>query len=515
MAKPFSRVLHRTLGTVVLAVVAAVVAWCSAFVLWMGDDVDYCFYINNVIWNSYGSIDNVWQFFSSQANHYFNVNGRYVAHVLVQLFCAVLGQNAFAVCNGLVYCAFIILLARTGGIRRPLTAPLALVGLASLSVLTFVTKMMPSTQIGFVWMFTLTMAWMRLACAWSRQRSPWRLSLLLVLSVIAGNGQEALNIGLSAAFGLWWLHRRGRVGPALNVALWGFWAGTVADCLSPATLNRADTVQIAFGDSVQYLLLSLRAVYMMVAVVLWQFWRHGVTLRTVWRRNSLWLIAMAVLLVFNLLVGVYSNRQLFGIELLALIVMTRQLRRHCMPVSWTVVAAAAAIALVSVQMYYAAAVKRQYAGLETLAVRAGGGMVAADRERVTDNPWLREYRYYEDLAGTGYADTHHSLQKLIRSRYPRLRYTKFKPAFLAGSFPANDTVVCCAPGHFVAVVHDKKQNAVLVHRRSSLTGRTLEPDTMPYARPVLITNHGEAWLVVPYQPFVDVTGLSIERKSVR
>ena len=110
-----------------LMALAAVVAWLSAGVLWLGDDVDYGFFIVDSIWNSHGSIDSVAEFFQSQANHYINVNGRFVAHALVQLFCAVLGQKVFAVCNGLVYCLFVMLLLKVAGVglRRQMRSPAA------------------------------------------------------------------------------------------------------------------------------------------------------------------------------------------------------------------------------------------------------------------------------------------------------------------------------------------------------------------------------------------------------
>ncbi|MDE5655827.1 MAG: hypothetical protein K2I19_01945 [Muribaculaceae bacterium] len=231
----------------VLALLCALMAWMTSSVVWLGDDVDYGFVIHDHVWTSNGQIESAGDIVSSQIAHYQNTNGRVVAHSLVQLFCGVLGQGIFTLCNSLVYMAFAWLAVRLGGVRRPMRHPMAVATAASIIPLAFITKMMPSCQIGFVWMFTLTLAWLYLFI--HKARAGWPASIgIALLGVLAGNGQEALSIGLSAALGIWWLRRRCRIGVRRSLWLGFYWLGTLSACLAPGTLARSGRMTIARGD---------------------------------------------------------------------------------------------------------------------------------------------------------------------------------------------------------------------------------------------------------------------------
>ncbi len=109
--------LNKAVSFLAPALTGVAVWWMSAHVVWLGDDLDYQFKMQGEIWQSWGFINNFKDFVDSQIVHYLHVNGRTIAHVLVQLFCAVLGQQVFAVCNGVVYALFALLLAKEGGGR--------------------------------------------------------------------------------------------------------------------------------------------------------------------------------------------------------------------------------------------------------------------------------------------------------------------------------------------------------------------------------------------------------------
>lgn len=492
------------LSMLILAGLAATECGASLYVVWLGDDVDYQFFITDSIWNSGGSIDNVADFFASQANHYVNVNGRFIAHALVQLFCAVAGQTAFAVCNALVYVAFALMLARVGGLRRPLRQPWTLLGISALILLTFVTKMMPTTQIGFVWMFTVNLVWLRLLMRPRRPSGRWWPALsvgLFLLGVVAGNGQEALSIGISGATGLWWLSRRCRAGLWRSALLYGYWIGTLAICLSPGTLGRAATTHIGWCDSLMFTLLSLRAFWLLLAVASVQLVRKLVTLRGLWRRNALFIVAIAILLVFNFAVGVYSNRQLFGAELLSLIMTLRLLPGHRISCGWALAAAVVAAVLVIVQIQCAGKVRRQYDFIYSHALEQGGGTVYYDRTVASANILMRNFRYYEDILGQFDADTHHSLQKHLRHVLPPVkrvnsgekRFVPRKtvyvwPEYIRGLKFVGDTVIQYAPGHYLVCVTESRHARIVTD--SHVAGLAEYTDTVSPGRPAV---HGTGW----------------------
>lgn len=491
----------------VLALLAAAVAVMSLAVVWLGDDVDYRYFIHRSIWDSNGSFHSVGQFFASQANHYWYVNGRTVAHVFVQLFCGVLGQTAFAVCNALVYPLFVFLLARLAGVAHPMRQPMALAGIASLALLTFVTKMMPSTQIGFVWMFALVLGWL-LVFRCIRRAGWWLRILLLLFSILAGNSQEALTIGVSAALGLWWLSRRCRVGTARMWMLAGFWAGTLACCLSPGTLHRADATVIPFADSLLYMAMSLRATWLLAVVAVWLVVGHRTSWRRIWRRGALPLLALAVLIIFNLVIGVYSNRQLFGAELMALVIIFRILPSHRFPLVPTVLFAAAAVAMVSVQTVGALDVRRQYSEMADLYLESRDNHVYYNRRLASTNIFMREFRIYEEVVGRNNHDTRHSLQKDFAVRVkPRKRWPWIQPAVTAGRDFSRDTVIQYAPQQYVVVLADSTSRVVETLRNplmGAVTRREVE-----FARPVKIGRGWKAYLAVPQIPFRETLSIEI------
>ncbi len=67
-------------SSVFLLILGIAVWWMSAEVVWLGDDLDYKYMMKGEIWQSWGKIKTVKQFFESQWIHYQHVNGRFVAH---------------------------------------------------------------------------------------------------------------------------------------------------------------------------------------------------------------------------------------------------------------------------------------------------------------------------------------------------------------------------------------------------------------------------------------------------
>ena len=130
-------------STLLMLALGTAIWWMSSNVVWLGDDIDYKYMMKGEIWESWGRIKTVNDFLRSQWIHYLNVNGRFAAHALVQLFNAYLGQEWFAVCNAFVYSLFAILLAHAGGVK-PMSNSGGMLSACCLSVLCFSTKMMPT-----------------------------------------------------------------------------------------------------------------------------------------------------------------------------------------------------------------------------------------------------------------------------------------------------------------------------------------------------------------------------------
>lgn len=482
----------------------------SMHVTWIGDDVDYRLFINETIWGSWGSIDNLGDLFRSQCNHYMHVNGRAVAHTLVQLFNGLLGKEAFAVSNGLIYMLFVWLLCRVGGLHRPLRHPVTMAGAFAIVIICFVTKMMPTCQIGYIWTGTLTLGWL-MAFSSLRQRGGWwRLVLAIVLGLLAGNSQEAFSIGLSAGWGIWWLSRKCRVPAPQFAALAAYWLGTLSDCLAPGAFERIGTVHVTLVYSLQYLLIALRGFYIMIAVAAWQIYRHRTTPRLIYRANAVYINAIIILFAFNLVIGVYCNRQLFGIEMLSLLITLRLLRGHTIAKPWSAVAIVLAASIYITQWSLATNVNRQFEAIEKQLVTNGGGNVYFDRSRPCAHPLISEFRYYEDMVANTWNDVHHSVQKYHLIEHPRLRALQVMPAWYKDHPLDADTVIEYADKHYIVATHIKTHRLILADMQNRLTGSRYT-DTLVIGRTVKENDTMHAAVFVPPSNHTRLLGIRLTK----
>lgn len=441
----------------ILLACAIVVAVMGAIVQWLGDDVNYRFFITDAIWTSSGDINSFSDLFRSQGNHWMYVNGRAVAHTLVQFFCAMVPKGAFVICNAAVYVAFIWLIARCAGVKRPLRHPMSVATIAVLLPLAFVTKMMPSCQIGFVWMFVLVLLWLRLFFS-HRRHGIFVSILILVLGFLAGNGQEALTIGVSAALGIWWLHRRGRIGRWRTWWLVAFWCGTLSCCLSPATVGRGTALTISLSDTLVYMLVAFRMPYILLAVIGWKCLRHQFVFKKFYRKNALYFNSAIVLLTFNLVIGVYSNRQLFGIELMSMLMLLRILRRHAFSKPWIVFFGVVSMVFCARQIYLAKNVSDQFDEIERLYVESDDGRVYYNRTLASDNIFEREFKIYEDIMGFGARDTYRTVARELLRIHPDKPYMRIRPAI--DFVPRNDTVIEYAPHHYYYIFKEGTRSEI-------------------------------------------------------
>ena len=90
----------------------------SGMAPWVGDDIEYRFMAEDGSSDLSGpAVTGLRDVALSQWYHYFNINGRTVAHTLVQIINPLLGQTFFAVANGLMYVLFVLTLLRQGGLE--------------------------------------------------------------------------------------------------------------------------------------------------------------------------------------------------------------------------------------------------------------------------------------------------------------------------------------------------------------------------------------------------------------
>lgn len=322
---------HRNTSMLVLLIVALLIAFLSYNTVWLGDDITYAYNCAN----NTQKITTFFDVIQSQNSHYINSNGRYLAHVFVQLYCGILGQLPFAISNAVMYIFFFLAILRINHIK--LENVYSVLTVVILGLLIFQTKMMPSCQIGFIWMFTFTL-WLLIIFFENNKHSIWLSIIGGVLAIIIGNGQEALNLGVSVALFIYFLGHYKKMTSFQYVIMFGFWIGTFTNCLSPGTLHRGSG---SMGVSMNRYFFSfinqafsLRAIWLLIIVLIYRKTRNSISFKETYKSNIFYWNALMTLIVFNCIIHFESNRSAFGVELMALILLIRVLPKMAMNKFW-------------------------------------------------------------------------------------------------------------------------------------------------------------------------------------
>lgn len=498
--------------------------WMADNVVWLGDDLDYQFRMKGGIWESWGHIRTFRQFCESQWIHYQHVNGRIVAHSLVQLFNGILGQQFFAICNAIIYMVFAAFIARCGAIRLTVNSA-GVISAICLSVICFITKMMPTCQIGYIWGMLANLMW--LSAFYSRKRPAWLTVILMFFAgIIVGNWQESVSIGVCAGLGIWWLSQFFNRHHTIHTffdwrrswIMLGYFIGTASNCLAPSTLGRMSQTVLPLSDQLLVSAYSFPAVLLLLLCVIivgikyhrmpsWSFQSENGAIP-----GGVLMIGILTLILFNCVIGIYSNRQLFGANLFAAIALLRLLPRHRF--HWAVnLLAVLAVGFTWWVMYCGInEVRRQYEDIVSLHSESNDGSVEYDRMRFMPFSYPLSAKYYEDILGQFDNDLHHSIMKDLK-HHKKGKTLKLKPATL----PDGEKIERYAPGHFYLTVKEPQKNEpkrkVNVYGHYSILGfyeipavpREIELNTYSRRRPPYATA-----VIIPEIPFFTTDSIALQ-----
>ncbi len=494
--------------------------WMSANAVWLGDDIDYKYMMKGEIWQSWGKIKTAKAFLDSQLIHYHNVNGRFVAHSLVQLFNARLGQEVFAICNGAVYMFFALLIGIAGGVKFNKNTG-GIISAISLSVLCFITKMMPTCQIGYIWGMTANIGWLMLF--YKKGNPSWPTSITMTLAgIIVGNWQESISIGVCGGLGVWWIIQwiDSRKSNTLKFEwrrswmILGYVAGTATNCLAPSTIGRVSDIAMPLTDQLLIASYSYPAVAMLIIVILYQKFRH-VKIHIFTFRNSEGAIpegpltlGLLLLIAFNIVIGVYSNRQLFGANLFAAILTLRITPRHRFATLLNITASIAVLAFWMLMIIGINEVKRQYNEIGRLHAESSDGSVYYDRTRVMTLGFPLRAKYYEDILGQFDNDLHHSIMKDFK-QIRKGRTLKLKPTVNV----EGELAVCFAPAHFTVTLKEPPKGEapreIILYGHYPILGIKSEPRKIQVTR---YSNRSKSYstaVIIPEFPFFITDSIKI------
>lgn len=424
--------MKRKTGYFILACVAVTVFLFSANVIWLGDDYVYRFIVNGDVnaafEDSPAPIHTISDIVKSQYLHYFYFNGRIAAHTLVQFFCGIGGHIWFAVCNAAIYVLLISGIMRLSGRRmRNLGSLLTAVVCV---ILAYELPMTPSMQINYVWGAAI-IVWFLYFFFKSVRYGVGSTVLLTLIALLAGNFQETYSLCLSAALIVYWCRNMRRFSVAQWCMLVAFGIGTLLICLSPAALQRAKDDVPGFVMTSVMTAVSLRVFYMLIAVSVYMLAKKRITLRRLYSENAFYWNAIAVSLIFNLLVGVRGGRQLLAIELMSMLIMLRMLPRHAFSALWLAVTGCIALIFVGYEADRLATQLRQLEYIGAQYNKSADGVVYADLWRDTIDAG---FHYSPMIWPMGENPGYDSIifQKVMSEKYPGKPPIRIYPEYLRG-----------------------------------------------------------------------------------
>ena len=297
--------------------------------LWLGDDITYGYHIATG-----EEISSVVDAFTSQVRHYEVMNGRFPAHFLVQISIALLGQQLFSMLNAAIYVVLLFVVLRILGITLKDNLYVLIVSL--LLLISFPTKFVPSCQIGYVWMFTIVLGYIYLFFKTPGVKSSWNALWLCPFSILAGWSQESLVIGVSAALIIYAIKNLKQLTLNQWVMFISFGIGAMLLCFSPGTLSRTGEIHgsVDFLPPVVYSLMKLgfylRVTYVLIGYILYLRYIKHKSFSELYELGAFHIHVLVTLFLFNAFIGVFGNRQLFGIELMSMILLVKYVKAYSM-----------------------------------------------------------------------------------------------------------------------------------------------------------------------------------------
>lgn len=513
-------------GVLILLILSVVVYLFSLNAVWIGDDLRYQYQYteaNSSLVEDYDEfndrIETVGDIVNSLTVHHKWVNGRDTAHFFVHLFCGILGQKFFACVNALFYILFIFLILKV--CKSSIRYVSSVLTVSILVILCFTTRMTPAFQINYIWMFTLILGFLFVYLHRPNFKSPWVLILLSLFSFLAGSGHEGLNIGIGAAIVVDWFCNRKNYTLAQYFMAIAFGLGLIWLCLAPGNFVRVGTLQnSSIGISIMNFLTSVKAFYLLIIIVTVKVCRNGWKgLVGLYISNRFFWNAWAVLMIFNLILGISGSRQLFGEELMAIVLSVRILRNHAFPSVILVILSIFIIAFWWKQMEKCIDNKREWESILAQYGKNDGVIYTPEFHLLQEKPLcdytgsiLRNYVYGGELVEYHARTLNKQLRWKFHTHNPDV---KVVPEYLRGkdSVDMGNQVVGCGDGVFLLIQSKKHPKDFVVKRSINISGiinRDYEPLKVNFERVVKETDLWRATLLAEE----DITIMHISDNSI-
>ena len=305
--------------------------------------------------------------FVSQYHHYFLQNGRFIPHFFVQLFDGLLGKGLFNIANTAVFIAFILLLLRVNDNKTEWSLLPVVLAILFLLMPGFNNAFLwLSGSCNYLWTAVLLLLFYRLLTRDSIKAcySP----LLFLFGVVCGWTNEAMVVGFVAGCLSHYLFHRKELTMHRAVLLGGLVVGALLLIFAPGSIHRFTEGKeggFSLAGAAHQLFSSLVAmdnlrILPLLLLILLGFAIFKKIPKGFFSDNLLWVVAVAVSVLFILFTGHQAAHSRFGIELFSLILILRLLGQVTLPRSLSVVCGVAVCVILAQTIYYSRLNYREY-----------------------------------------------------------------------------------------------------------------------------------------------------------
>lgn len=289
----------------------------------------------NFIYGSLENINSLSDIIKSQYIHYFNVNGRFIPHFIVQLFDGILGKEIFNIFNTIAFILFLHL--STHFVKNEYKAsylPLFL-------ILMLCFFLMPSFNNCFLWMsgacnylWVADILFLFNLLLFKKLNNSKYYPILLVFGIISGWTNEALVIGLGAGYFLYFIIKKIKPMTSQIWLLCGFYIGTMLLIFSPGSINRAlhgndatFNITIMLHNLMSSLLNmnNIRLLPIFIVILLYLIYKKKIHFKQFIYDNIIWITAIIITFIFILFTRHNSGHSRFGFELFSLLLIIKLL----------------------------------------------------------------------------------------------------------------------------------------------------------------------------------------------